>query len=77
VNRKGELVPTTYRFKIDTEREPNSIQRILSGGGFESIEPMAIAWLFKQLWSNGNSGKKATVVKLAVWIPPETPDADF
>jgi hypothetical protein len=68
VNRKGELVPTTYRFKIDTEHEPNSIPRILSGDAFESIEPMAIAWLFNRVWRDSNSGKKATAVKLAVWI---------
>ncbi len=68
VNRKGEFLPTTYRFEIDTARGPNSIQRILFGSRFESIEPRDAARFFSRVWLRGHSGKKATVVKLRVWV---------
>jgi hypothetical protein len=60
MNRNGELLPTTYRFQIDTDRVPSSIQEILFGRGFESIQPITAPWFFSLVCYEGNSGKKAT-----------------
>jgi hypothetical protein len=60
MNRNGELLPTTYRFQIDTDHVPSSIQKILFGGGFESIEPITTSWFSSLVCYRSNSGKKAT-----------------
>jgi hypothetical protein len=44
MNHRGELLPTTYRFKIDTAPAPNSTLEILFSHGNESIEPSAMLY---------------------------------
>jgi hypothetical protein len=44
MNHRGELLPTTYRFKIDTAPASNSTLEILFSHGNESIEPSAMLY---------------------------------
>src|SRR5215813_11359399 len=58
MNHRGELLPTTYRFKIDTAPAPNSTLEILFSHGNESIEPSAM------LYFEIDSVFSATVAKM-------------
>jgi hypothetical protein len=58
MNHRGELLPTTYRFKIDTAPAPNSTLEILFSHGNESIEPSAM------LYFEIDSVSRATVAEM-------------
>src|ERR1700693_1900895 len=59
-NRKGELLPTTFRIRIDTVRRQGTTLRIQSRADSESIEPTGGHGFSRPLCPFGNSGKKAT-----------------
>src|SRR5260370_30309713 len=60
MNRKRELLPSTFRIPIDTVGAQGTSERIQSSTDLESIEPKATAGFLPPLCPLGNSGKKAT-----------------